>query len=144
MAITSTQASNIALSRSVTINRNTAVLKQNAAIANKRCSALRSAKTRTPIAAKMIRIRIIKLKLISNGLKFNTCSGIDASKDIQHPVKKGWSRRMPDPQLLRHWRAPGRGYPIHTSATDFARIEQLKMMLFKNGKWDFSAMSSAP
>ncbi|MDE2241217.1 MAG: hypothetical protein KGK01_01895 [Bradyrhizobium sp.] len=84
MAIPNTQASKIALSRSVTINRNTAALKQNAAIANQRCSALRSTSTRTPIAAKIIRIRIIKLKLISNRMEFNTCDGIDASK--RYPV----------------------------------------------------------
>ena len=29
------------------------------------------------------------------------------------------------------------GITINTSATDFAPIEQLKMMQFKNGKWDF-------
>jgi|SRR6476620_7786112 hypothetical protein len=80
MAVASTQASNIALSRSVTINRNTAALKQNAAIANRRCSALRSASTRVPIVAKTIRIKIIKLKPTSNGMEFNTCDGIDASK----------------------------------------------------------------
>jgi hypothetical protein len=28
------------------------------------------------------------------------------------------------------------GVKINTSATDFAPIEQLKMMQFKNGKWD--------
>jgi hypothetical protein len=29
------------------------------------------------------------------------------------------------------------GVKINTSATDFAPIEQLKMMQFKNGQWDF-------
>jgi ABC-type branched-subunit amino acid transport system substrate-binding protein len=29
------------------------------------------------------------------------------------------------------------GIKVNTSATDFAPIEQLKMMQFKNGKWDF-------
>ena len=29
------------------------------------------------------------------------------------------------------------GIKINTSATDFAPIEQLKMMQFKGGKWDF-------
>jgi ABC-type branched-subunit amino acid transport system substrate-binding protein len=29
------------------------------------------------------------------------------------------------------------GIKVNTGATDFAPIEQLKMMQFKNGKWDF-------
>jgi hypothetical protein len=36
------------------------------------------------------------------------------------------------------------GIKINTSPTDFAPIEQLKMMQFKGEKWIFSAISSAP